>query len=138
MKDKHPILANGQYYIDPLVKKTYGGEIEYPHEYEDAKIKLTQDITNIQSAIMDSDEVFADQKVVCIRLRSNTILRMHTMRCLRWMRKERFLMRLLWHCPVRFRFLWMPMGNRRTFMPMVWLITLSITTWAMMAIWSWR
>lgn len=68
MKDKHPILANGQYYIDPLVKKTYGGEIEYPHEYEDAKIKLTQDITNIQSAIMDSDEVFADQKVVCIRL----------------------------------------------------------------------
>ena len=68
MKDKHPILANGQYYIDPLMKKTYGGEIEYPHEYEDAKIKLTQDITNIQSAITDSDEIFADQKVVCIRL----------------------------------------------------------------------
>lgn len=68
MKDKHPILANGQYYIDPLVKKTYGGEIKYPHEYEDAKIKLTQDITNIQSAITDSDEIFANQKVVCIRL----------------------------------------------------------------------
>ena len=68
MKDKHPILANGQYYIDPLVKKSYGGEIEYPHEYEDAKNKLAQDIANIQNTIMDSDEVFADQKVVCIRL----------------------------------------------------------------------
>ena len=68
MKDKHPILANGQYYIESLVKRTYSGDIEYPHEYEDAKIKLTEDISVIQNAIKDSDEVFADQKVVCIRL----------------------------------------------------------------------
>ncbi|MCD7923136.1 MAG: S8 family peptidase [Clostridiales bacterium] len=68
MSDKHPILANGQYYIDPLVKRTYGGDIEYPHSYEDAKVKLFQDISDIQDAIVKSEETFAEQKVVCVRL----------------------------------------------------------------------
>lgn len=30
---KHPIIGNGQYYIEPLIKKTFGGEPAFPHEY---------------------------------------------------------------------------------------------------------
>lgn len=67
-KGKHPIIANGQYYVDPLIKKTFGGEIKFPHEYEEAKVRLSEDISKIQNSIENSDEVFANEKVLCIRL----------------------------------------------------------------------
>jgi len=70
MKDagKHPILANGQYYIQPLVKKTGGGYSNLPHEYVEAKERLCADIEKIQEAFEKHDEIFVSSKVVCIRL----------------------------------------------------------------------
>lgn len=65
---KHPIIANGQSYIEPLIKKTWGGDPIVPHEYMEAKGRLSGDILRIQETIRESKEVFLDEKVVCIRL----------------------------------------------------------------------
>lgn len=70
MKDtgKHPILANGQYYISPIEKKRGSGPSIFPHEYSEAKERLCADIESIQQSIENNDEVFVSSKVVCIRL----------------------------------------------------------------------
>ncbi len=65
---KHPIIANGQSYIEPLKKKYNGHQPTLPHEYEEAKARLCSDINNIQAAIRNSDEIFLNEKIVCIRL----------------------------------------------------------------------
>ncbi len=65
---KHPILANGQYYISPLEKRSGGGPSNLPHEYSEAKERLCADIDRIQQSIDNSDEIFVADKVVCIRL----------------------------------------------------------------------
>lgn len=65
---KHPIIGNGQYYIEPLIKKTFGGEPAYPHEYEEAKVRLSADIEKIQDSFSDSEEIFVEKKIVCVRL----------------------------------------------------------------------
>ena len=65
---KHPIIANGQYYIEPLIKRSGGGSPNFPHEYGEAKIRLCSDIGRIQDSIRDNDEIFLDEKIVCIRL----------------------------------------------------------------------
>lgn len=65
---KHPIIANGQFYIQPLEKRTGGGSPKFPHEYMEAKGRLSGDILKIQDSIRESEEVFLDEKVVCIRL----------------------------------------------------------------------
>ena len=65
---KHPIIANGQYYIEPLFKRNGGGLPTFPHEYGEAKVRLCSDISRIQDSIRDSEEVFLDEKIVCIRL----------------------------------------------------------------------
>ena len=67
-KGKHPIIANGQYYIEPLFKKNGNGHKTLPHEYEEAKERLCSDIEKIQESIHENSEVFLDEKVVCIRL----------------------------------------------------------------------
>lgn len=65
---KHPIIANRQYYIEPLIKRNGGGLPTFPHEYGEAKARLCSDISRIQDSIRDSEEVFLDEKIVCIRL----------------------------------------------------------------------
>lgn len=65
---KYPIIANGQFYIQPLEKRTWGGNQKFPHEYLEAKGRLSGDILTIQESIKESKEVFLDEKVVCIRL----------------------------------------------------------------------
>lgn len=67
-KGKHPIIANGQYYIEPLSKKFNNGPIKLPHEYDEAKKRLCKDIIKIQENINKGKEVFLDEKVLCIRL----------------------------------------------------------------------
>lgn len=66
--EKHPIIANGQYYIEPLVKRNVGGSKTFPHEYEEARLRLCADINNIQNSIRNGDEVFLEEKIVCVRL----------------------------------------------------------------------
>ena len=46
---KHPIIGNGQYYIEPIIKKNFGGEPVFPHEYLEAKARLSADIEKIQA-----------------------------------------------------------------------------------------
>lgn len=65
---KHPIIANGEYYVEPVVKKNSGGPPSFPHEYEEAKARLQKDIENIQELVQQSDEFFIDEKIVCVRL----------------------------------------------------------------------
>lgn len=50
---KHPIIANGQYYIEPLTKRNGGGSPTFPHEYGEAKVRLCSDISRIQDSIRD-------------------------------------------------------------------------------------
>lgn len=68
MAEKHPILANGEYYIEPIIKKNFGGTPSLPHEYDEAKCRLGRNIENIQKQIEQSEEVFLDEKIVCVRL----------------------------------------------------------------------
>lgn len=65
---KHPIIGNGQYYIEPLIRKSFGGEPVLPHEYSEAKVRLSADIEKIQASFSSSEEVFVDKKIVCVRL----------------------------------------------------------------------
>lgn len=65
---KYPIIGNGQYYIEPLLKKTYGGNPVLPHEYMEAKTRLSTDIANIQESFSKSDEIFIEKKIICVRL----------------------------------------------------------------------
>lgn len=65
---KHPIVGNGQYYIEPIIKRTFGAEPTFPHEYAEAKVRLSADIEKIQDLFLDSDEIFVDKKIVCVRL----------------------------------------------------------------------
>lgn len=66
--EKHPILANGQYYISPLEKRMTYIPSDLPHEYSEAKERLCADIDRIQQSIENNDEIFVSNKVVCIRL----------------------------------------------------------------------
>lgn len=59
---KHPIIGNGQYYIEPLIRKNFGGKPAVPHEYEEAKVRLSADIEKIQNLFSNSDEIFVDKK----------------------------------------------------------------------------
>lgn len=65
---KHPIIANGQFYTEALTKRTGGGGTKVPHEYTEAKGRLSGDIFRIQESIREHKEVFLDEKVVCVRL----------------------------------------------------------------------
>lgn len=65
---KHPIIGNGQYYIEPIIKKNFGGEPVFPHEYLEAKARLSADIEKIQDSFSGSEEIFVDKKIVCVRL----------------------------------------------------------------------
>lgn len=66
--EKHPILANGEYYITPLEKRIGGGNITRPHEYFEAKQRLLLNIDSIQAEIEKEKEIFVKEKVVCVRL----------------------------------------------------------------------
>ena len=66
--EKHPILANGEYYITPLEKRMGGGNITRPHEYFEAKRRLLSNIDSIQAEIENAKEIFVNEKVVCVRL----------------------------------------------------------------------
>ena len=65
---KHPIIANGEYYVEPVVKRNFPGPSSFPHEYEEAKARLQKDIESIQELVHQSDELFIDEKIVCVRL----------------------------------------------------------------------
>lgn len=65
---RHPIIANGEAYIEPLIRKLGSGKPSFPHDYYEAKQRLWNDIDNLQRTIASSDEIFVEDKIVCVRL----------------------------------------------------------------------
>ena len=53
---------------EPIVKKSFGGEPTLPHEYSEAKVRLGMDIEKIQESFSNSQEIFVDKKIICVRL----------------------------------------------------------------------
>ena len=43
-KGKYPIIANGELYVEPISKKINFPPKEWPHDYNDAKINICNDL----------------------------------------------------------------------------------------------
>ncbi|MBC3803348.1 S8 family serine peptidase [Acetobacterium fimetarium] len=67
-KEKHPILAHGELYVEPIVKKKAGGPKKIPHEYQDAKLRILDEIDKIHDKIISNAEVFMKEKIICVRM----------------------------------------------------------------------
>lgn len=65
---KHPIIARGELYVEPITKKSGGGPKKIPHEYSIAKQRMLNDIAVISREIEEKAEIFLDEKIVCIRM----------------------------------------------------------------------
>lgn len=65
---RHPIIANGEAYIESLIRKPRPNSHKFPHEYYEAKSRLWNDIDRIQQFIASSEEVFVEDKILCVRL----------------------------------------------------------------------
>ncbi|MDD3140182.1 MAG: S8 family peptidase [Lachnospiraceae bacterium] len=67
-KDKYPIIAHGELYVESISKKVNFPPREWPHQFEEAKENICQDLNKIRKKIQDGEEVFLEEKVLCIRL----------------------------------------------------------------------
>lgn len=67
-KEKYPIIANGELYVEPIRKKINFPPKEWPHDYNDAKMSICNDLMIIKKKIKEKEEIFLDEKVLCIRL----------------------------------------------------------------------
>jgi hypothetical protein len=65
---KHPIIAHGELYATPITKRSGGGSKQIPHPYEEAKHKIIADIDRISKGIQEKQEVFLEEKIVCVRM----------------------------------------------------------------------
>ncbi|MCL2288130.1 MAG: S8 family peptidase, partial [Candidatus Bathyarchaeota archaeon] len=68
ISSKHPIIAHGELYVKTITKKSGGGTPDIPHTYEVAKHRLTTDIDRIFQAIQEKQEVFLNEKIMCVRM----------------------------------------------------------------------
>lgn len=66
--NKHPIIAHGELYVEPITKKGGGGAKKIPHEYAAAKQKIIADIDRIFDVIHEKREIFLEEKIVCVRM----------------------------------------------------------------------
>jgi len=67
-KQKYPIIANGEKYVEPIMKKMNFFPKDMPHTYEEAKVQMITDLNLIQKQISDQTEIFLEEKVICVRL----------------------------------------------------------------------
>lgn len=67
-KEKYPIIANGELYVESISKKMNFPPRDWPHDYDEAKENICRDLDTIKKKIQDKEEVFLDEKVLCIRL----------------------------------------------------------------------
>lgn len=65
---KYPLIAHGELYIEPITKNFFGGLKKIPHEYLEAKKKIISDIDRINASIQENQELFLDEKIVCVRM----------------------------------------------------------------------
>ena len=68
MDNKHPIIAHGELYAEPISKQLGGGEKERPRNYAEAKQRVINDLDVLTRNIADSEEIFMDEKILCVRL----------------------------------------------------------------------
>lgn len=66
--NKHPIIAHGELYVEPITKQGGGGAKKIPHEYAAAKQKIIADIDRIFDVIQEKREIFLEEKIVCVRM----------------------------------------------------------------------
>lgn len=66
--DKHPIIANGELYVEPIRKKTGPIDKKIPNEYPIAKQKMIHYIDQIFEQVQKQEEIFMDEKVICVRM----------------------------------------------------------------------
>lgn len=72
-KEKHPIIAYGELYAEPISKKLYSGPKQYPHEYSEAKINIIKQLDMISelfrtNAQTNANEIFTHDKIICFRM----------------------------------------------------------------------
>lgn len=68
MNNKHPIIAHGELYAEPVKKRILGGPKTLPRDYPEAKQRMIEDLDKLTNKIEESEEVFLDEKVICLRL----------------------------------------------------------------------
>ena len=68
MSDRHPIIANGELYAQPVNKPIGGGPKTLPHEYDEAKARTLADLSALEASFSDDKEVFMEEKIICVRL----------------------------------------------------------------------
>ena len=70
--ERHPIIAHGELYVEPISKKSNYVNKSYPHEYEEVKTQLISNIDKITSTLsgenVESREIFIDEKIICLRM----------------------------------------------------------------------
>ena len=67
-ENKYPIIAHGELYVEPITKKGGGASKKIPHSYEEAKSRIISDIDNLFQEIQNHQEIFLDEKIVCVRM----------------------------------------------------------------------
>lgn len=67
-KGKYPIIANGELYVEPISKKLNFVPRDWPHEYIEAKENICHDLSVIKDKIESKEEIFLEEKVLCVRL----------------------------------------------------------------------
>ena len=65
---KHPIIAQGELYAEPVARPISFGKKIMPHEYDAAKQRVLNNLYELENKLTASDEVFLEEKIVCIRL----------------------------------------------------------------------
>lgn len=65
---KHPIIANGEIYAEPVSKALGGGPKDLPRDYFEAKRRVLDALDALEQDIEDSKEFFLDERIICIRL----------------------------------------------------------------------
>jgi len=56
MNKKHPIIAHGELYAEPISKSLGGGKKEMPRDYVEAKQRIISDLEVLTDSIADSQE----------------------------------------------------------------------------------
>lgn len=65
---KHPIIANGEIYAEPLSKALGGGPKQMPRDYLDAKRRIINALDGLTQDIAAGKELFLDERIICVRL----------------------------------------------------------------------
>lgn len=65
---KHPIIAHGELYAEPVTKSLGGGKKEMPRDYAEAKQRIIDNLDILTNGIANSEEIFMDEKILCVRL----------------------------------------------------------------------